>query len=195
MVYDLLVLEEGQEKLVSVLTDGSVFGFEMNDIITCTCGHCEWDGEHVLVRGFGLAQQGINGLLIPNGGFGPIDYDEPSQFRGSGEHLEIVQYSSASLALRLVERFLHRIEGPPQVGDEIIVVLGNAVGYRGKVIAKDPDPNHMNPHVVDLKWYRVGASLIEYFDRPWYPSSHKTDTRARTFVAANDVIIVNRDPV
>lgn len=158
MIIDIPVQEEGTVKQVSIETAGEVFGFICGDIITCTCGKCSWDNQHVLVRGFDLGLQGINGLVIPNEGFGPIDYDDSCEFRSSGDHLEIVRYARV-----LFRGFKPLLTGPPQVNDEVIAIRESVEGCRGRVIAVDLREGRLNPYLVDFQHYRLGHSSIELF--------------------------------
>lgn len=185
---------------ITVEIKGELFGFEFGDTITCTCGkgkpECLWDDAHVLVRGFtlGLPRE-LAGLIVPFGGYGPIDYDLPCQLRDSGEHLELVRYDPASMRDAAGRRFTPISSGPPEVGDTVIAVGGHLVGFRGRVVAISSDPRLLNPYVVEFFHCPFGQSLIEVFDQSWYPNAHKTNSNTRAFMLADDLISVSRDPV
>lgn len=167
-----------------------LFGFQLGDIITCTCGHCLWDEKYVLVRDFDLKEKRILGLVYDE--YGPsleFDDEKEEEWSNYSQKLELVQFNLFKLPNVCVQnRYAKPEDLPPlNVGDKVIGISGRVTGYYGEVIAIVPDPNLMNPYIVEMKHCKTGDNLISIFDNPWYPQEKRIDARNRFYCKRTDL--------
>lgn len=160
-----IVLLHGDK--IEVRTDGALFGFMADDIITDESANGCWRNKRIIVEGF--SKDPLHSTLW-----------------GTVESEKFSMCTTISNGLILLERPGLKFK----VGDDVVVISDHAAeGEKGKIIVLNPYKYHENypQFLVELENFIRGRTASVYWEEPWYPIQHRTYSESRCWLTENDL--------